>query len=136
MNNSQLIWFPVALGVYLVLCSYSLTFRRVFLSWIPGDNIAYYKYATLHGEFHMTENWSWKGHTSFSEVETHFNRFKHCYPNTADTILYRTFRRDGFQFWNWVAFYMHPRYKLPYIDPEKVPSFGNIKNSPLCPDEF
>ncbi|GAB4018979.1 hypothetical protein [Spirosoma koreense] len=120
----------------MVLSNFSVTFRRFVIGWLPGENIYRFEYTTKNGEFKMREDLSWKGLTMYSKVEHRFNRYKQCYPTTTDTILYRTFKKNGWQFWNWLAFFIHPRYKLLYIDPDKVPVAANKLPPTVCPGEF
>jgi hypothetical protein len=49
-----------------------------------------------------------------------FELYKQENPATTDTVLYRTFKRNPLLIWRWHDYLFHPRYKLPYIDPEQI----------------
>ncbi len=71
-----------------------------------------YHYETENNEFNSIEMLS-KG-ISFNSIQENFDNFKNSHPNTKDIILYRTFKVNILEFWNWHDYITHERYKLPY----------------------
>ena len=126
----------LTLIVFLALCSYSYMYRRMVVTWFAPENTLTFQYTTRHAEFRMREEVSWKtGERTYKEIEGHFNRYKQCHPTSADTVLYRTFKKDVWQFWNWFAFFTHPRYKIPYIDPTTIPEIPSKIPPIICPEQ-
>lgn len=124
------------LMAWLALCSYSYMYRRIVVTLFAPENTVSFRYTTRRAEFNIREEVSWKtGERKYATIEAHFNRYRQCHPTTADTVLYRTFRKDAWQFWNWFAFFTHPRYKLPYIDPATVPQSPRTIPPGICPEE-
>jgi hypothetical protein len=77
-----------------------------------------YGYSTLHGDFYAFayENMAPKS----ADVMSSFEQFKREHPESPDTVLFRLFRREPLHVWNWGLYFMHPKYDLPYLAPEKV----------------
>ena len=46
-------------------------------------------------------------------MERHFQKFLNNNPETADTVLYRTFKRNPLKFWNWRYYLTSDLYKYP-----------------------
>jgi hypothetical protein len=75
-----------------------------------------YTYTTLHGRL---QPWEMPGkQPDFQGAMRRFERYKQENPQSADTILYRTFRRNPLIVWRWHDYFFHPRYKLPYLNPQ------------------
>lgn len=79
-----------------------------------------YHYTTLHGEVQPWEMPSKQ--PDFNGALRRFEFYKKQNPATSDTVLYRTFKRNPFIFWRWHEYMFHPRYKLPYLDPQSIQS--------------
>jgi hypothetical protein len=77
-----------------------------------------YYYTTLHGEVQPWEMPSKQ--PNFEGALRRFELYKQENPATTDTVLYRTFKRNPLLIWRWHDYLFHPRYKLPYIDPEQI----------------
>lgn len=77
-----------------------------------------YHYSTWHGELQTAER-PFKG-CDYRCVGMVLEEFKQQNPHSSDTILYRTFKRNPFVFWRWHDYVFHPRYKLPYLNPEEI----------------
>lgn len=136
LTRKQLTFGALILG-FLVLCNYSFLFRLYVLSPLTPDNTISFTYITPHAEFRARELAEWKtGKITYDQVQQHFSQFKKCFPTSADTILYRTFTKDAWQFWNWAGYLTHPRYKLPYINSATVPPLRKQSRPNLCPGIF
>ncbi len=77
-----------------------------------------YTYTTLHG---MIQPWEMPGkQPDFKGAMRRFELYKQENPNSTDTILYRTFKRNSVIVWRWHDYLFHPRYKLPYLGPQHI----------------
>lgn len=92
--------------ILLVLLSNYTPLKTIF------KGLPVYDYATEQNEFKSSEI-PWKG-SKFQKTLNSFEEFKRDNPNSNDTILYRTFKINPLEFWNWHEYMTHPRYKLPY----------------------
>lgn len=72
---------------------------RVFIEGV----VVPFKFETKNAEFKITA-YPNKG-TGVEYMEYHFQKFLKENPDTNDTILYRTFKRNPLKFWNY-RFYM------------------------------
>ena len=134
---TQVVMVVLITLIFLALCNFSFLFRKYLVSSFAPDNTVTFTYVTRHAECRIREIADWKeGMVTYDQVQEHFIRFKACFPNTADTVLYRTFTMDSWQFWNWGGYLIHPRYKLPYINPDSVPILMKQSHPNLCPGLF
>jgi hypothetical protein len=109
MARKLLIYSPIGIIVAALISNY--TPMKGFL-----DLKQVYHYSTLQGELQTAER-PFKG-CDYSCVEMVLEEFKQEHPESRDTILYRTFRRNPFVIWRWHDYLFHPRYKLPYLNPQ------------------
>ena len=74
-----------------------------------------YTYITRYGDrFNEMQNFA----PTFKDVNSNFNRYLKA--NPSDKTLYRTFKINPLKFWLWSDFLFHPRYQLPYFEPDKI----------------
>lgn len=95
MNRSIKIGFFVVVAIILLS---NILPVRIFVDGLMKP----YRYETQNSEFHFVL------HDNKNKVEWMENRFKEFLknnPQTNDTILYRTFKKNPLKFWNW-QFYM------------------------------
>ncbi|MGQ0553481.1 MAG: hypothetical protein ACT4PU_09715 [Planctomycetota bacterium] len=71
-------------------------------------------YASSDGQFDDVEVQA-KGRT-FEYVVARFVEHKQR-SGHGDLILFRSFQRDAWRFWNWYDYLTHPRWELPYRAP-------------------
>ncbi len=107
--------------IVVILTNYVFPFRvivgMVFSS--PNLHVDYFTYSTAHGEFRSFEE-PLKGPQFKDMVNISFEYYKKCHPMSPDTILYRTFRKNAWEFWNWGLFISDDRFKLEYLSPESI----------------
>ncbi|WP_259016538.1 hypothetical protein [Emticicia fluvialis] len=112
----------LAFGFIAYASNYIGLFRMLLGSvlFLPEFHIKDFNYSTAHGEFRMWED-EMKG-PHIRDIDIIFKSFRECYPTSPDTIVYRNFRRNIWEFWNWGNFFTHERYKLPYLSPDDIKS--------------
>ena len=72
-----------------------------------------YAYSTESGAFTDVEIPT-KGR-DISMVEQRFQLYLDKNPPVSDTVLYRTFKPNLLEFWNWYSYVTHERYKYKYL---------------------
>ena len=120
--KKKAIWFSIFVAVIL-FTNYGGIFRILTVGVVFSDpkfHVINYTYSTAHGEFKMWED-EMKG-PHFKDMDTIFKSFRECYPTSPDTIVYRTFKKNIWEFWNWGHFFTNERYKLPYLSPDDIKS--------------
>lgn len=118
--KKKFIWLSFFVA-FILFTNYGGIFRILTVGVIFSDpkfHVTYYTYSTAHGEFRMWED-EMKG-PHIKDLDIIFKSFRECYPTSPDTIVYRNFRRNIWEFWNWGHFFTHERYKLPYLSPGDI----------------
>jgi hypothetical protein len=116
--NLRSVWIGIIVFIIILLiCNYTP------VKWILDFGKEYH-YSTLHGEATAWEMPS-KGH-SFENVLEGFEQYKQLNSHTTDTILYRNFRRNPLHIWKWHEYLFHPRYKLPYLNPDRKMAISTV----------
>lgn len=122
--------------IFMLLANYSGWFRLLVINFWPDKHITYFRYTTRHRDFSSEEEFGWKGRRSYAQVADLLDNYRRCQPTSPDTVLYRTFRKEPGEFYNWLAFLTHPRYRLPYIDSELVKDPPDRLYPTVCPDRY
>jgi hypothetical protein len=111
MSKKRWVYISILLVVMVLLTNYTPLKGLLDLKHV-------YHYSTLQGELQTAER-PFKG-CNYGCVEMVLEEYKRQYPQSGDTILYRTFKRNPLIFWRWHDYVFHPRYKLPYLNPQHV----------------
>lgn len=128
------------LCVFTILLSNYFFFVRFLIATVNGseEGIFDFTYKTQHDDFFGYEDGGFvKGEEKdFPNVVEKYSTYKKCHPTTPDTILYRTTPMKSWQFWNWLNYFTHPRWQLPYLAPKDV--LPKLKFSPpnVCKDSL
>lgn len=131
--KKSILLVAILLG-FLLLINFSDIFRALIISpFLGAKNVSTFEeYITLHGEFSAGED-NWKG-SSVEGIKKMHGNYLRCHPTSKDLQLYRTFKMQPEEFWNWLNYFTHPRYKLPYIEKKQI---LYAKRPPtICPELY
>ena len=124
---------------FLFMTNYDVFVTRSVLYTIAGlDNLIQFdRFTTIHAEVERIENASFpiKGDGYENMLES-FIHYRNCNPASPDTVMYRTFQMRPLQFWNWLNFFTHPRWRHPYINAYLVQHYLNPLPPTHCPDQY
>ncbi len=74
-----------------------------------------FKFETTNGEFSATLHFGQS--MKMEDIENRFESFKQDNPTIENVKLYRNFKINVLEFWNWYRFATHPMYRYPYKKP-------------------
>ena len=106
-----------------------LTLGKEKSLWGPMD------YSTLHGELRTHQDGVIVKGYSWSNVVHTLNGYKRCRPTSPDTVLYRLYKLQPYQFWDYLNYFTRPQWQLPYLDPTQIQPPLNPKPPTLCPPD-
>lgn len=99
----------LGLLVLAILVISNTSFMKTVLSGMFNS----YEFRTQNKEFTFILI-SEKG-KNIEMMDRHFKIFKNENPQTKDTIIYRTFKKETLKFWNWYSYLTEERYQYPLL---------------------
>ena len=134
IKNKKIFWGIVFVFVFILLSNIFLPVRWIVGFILPKEKqksiAGIWLYTTKHGEFKRGQDGLFIFSNSYERVVNDFTDYKRCHPTSPDTVLYRTFKLDPWQFWNWIDYYTNPRWKYPYLSPAEIEP--KLHPSPQC----
>lgn len=138
MRTKKRLWLTGGILFFVILSNFFLPVRWIVAFILPEkqqESISgIWLYTTEHGEFQRGQEGLIVFSNSYERVTTGFDEYVKCHPTTPDNVLYRTFKLEPWQFWNWINYFIDPRWKYPYKDPSAIKAKLLTPPPSICPN--